>query len=132
MKTILTLSLILFSSLGITSSFAKPSEASGILKLNQDHPKNNIFAVSLFAIDGKQIIKRDNAVWLKPGAHTIRVSATVNLNSRSKLSIKRQKVNNKQDNTLDIFIEDGKTYYVGYDTNDTDPNKWHPVVWKVK
>lgn len=132
MKTILTLSLIIFSSLGITSPFAKPSEASGILKLNQDHPKNNIFAVSLFAIDGKQIIKRDNAVWLKPGAHTIRVSATVNLNSRSKLSIKRQKVNNKQDNTLDIFIEDGKTYYVGYDTNDTDPNKWHPVVWKVK
>lgn len=133
MKTKTMIILLTFSSVLLANPFAKPSQPSGILKMNQPHPSANIFPVSLFEVDGKQIIVRDNSAWLKPGKHTIKVKSKINLDSRSKKLVKRQKVNNlKQDNTLEINIEDGKTYYVGFDTNDQDPNKWHPVVWKVK
>ncbi len=127
--------LLLLTSLIVSANpFAKPSEPSGILRFNQTHPSANIFPVTLFEIDGKQIVNRNPAVWLKPGKHTIKVNSKIDLNSRSKPVISLQKVNTrKQDNfTLDIVVEDGKTYYVGYDTNDRDPNKWRPVLWKVK
>ena len=125
--------LLLFSMQLIASPFVKPSEPSGILKLNQSHPSADIFPVSIFSVDGKQVNIRNNAVWLTPGNHTIRVHSTINLDSRSSALITRQKANNaKQNNTLELTIEDGKTYYVGYDASDRNPNKWRPVVWKTK
>lgn len=125
--------LLLLSTIALANPFAKPSEASGILKMNTPHTSKDIFPVTLFAIDGKQIIRRSNAVWLKPGKHSIRVSASIPLDSRSKTVTTRQKFNNPtSNNTLELTIEEGKTYYVGYDTSERNPNNWRPVVWKVK
>ena len=133
MKNTLLVIILTFSVTIFASPFVKPSEPNGKLNFSQTHISKNIFPVSLYYIDGKQIIKRNNAVWLKPGKHSIRVSSVVNLNSRSKSLRKRIKYNIKnQNNTLEINVEKDKTYYVGLDTNDSDPNKWHPVVWKVK
>ncbi len=133
MKYLLTLLLLFSTFMIVASPFARPSEPNGILRLNQDHPSENIFPVTVYQINGKQILKRNNAVWLKPGTHTIRVTSAIALNQRSKYASKRQKFNNPVEyNTLEIKVEEGKTYYVGYDTNDRDPNKWRPVVWKVK
>jgi len=133
MKKILIITLLLIVNALSASPFVKPSEPSGILKLSQSHPSADIFPVSIFAVDGKQVIKRNTAVWLKPGTHTIRVNSAIPLDSRSRSLIIRQKVNNPKDNnTLELTIEDGKTYYIGYDASDRDPNKWRPVVWKIK
>lgn len=132
MKT-LTLILLLLSTAVLSNPFAKPSEPSGMLKMNIPHTSKDIFPVTLFAVDGKQVIRRNNAVWLKPGKHSIRVNASIPLDSRSTTATSRQKFNNrKSNNTLELTIEDGKIYYVGYDTSERNPNKWHPVVWKVK
>jgi hypothetical protein len=129
----LTLLSIIFSTVVLSNPFAKPSEASGILKMNVPHTSKDIFPVTLFEVDGKQVIRRNNAAWLKPGKHTIRVSASIPLDSRSKAVTTRQKVNNsKNNNTLELIVEDGKIYYIGYDTSERNPNKWRPVVWKIK
>lgn len=125
--------LLLFSTQLFASPFVKPSEPSGILKLSQSHPSADIFPVSIFSVDGKQIINRKNAVWLSPGNHTIRVKSEIGLDSRSTKLITRQKNNNpKGNNTLELSVEDGKIYYIGYDASDRNPNKWRPVVWKIK
>lgn len=125
--------LMAFSTTLIANPYAKPSEPSGMLTLNQAHTAANIFPVTLYEVDGDQVIRRNTAVWLSPGTHTIRVSSKINLDNRSKFVNQRQKFNNSsKNNTLEITVEEGKTYYVGYDTNDRNPNKWRPVVWKVK
>jgi len=132
MKKLTAIMLLLTAILAFASPFAKPSEPSGILKMNTPHTSKDIFPVSLFELDGKQVITRKNAVWLKPGKHSIKVNSLVPLDSRSTHSVTRQKRNNKEKKTLEINVEDGKTYYVGYDTSNRDPNLWTPVVWKVK
>jgi hypothetical protein len=124
--------LLLVSSISFANPFAKPSEAHGILKLNQAHPAADIFPVTLYEIDGKQVLKRDHGVWLKPGKHTIKVSAVVNKNHLNKSITKLQKSQNLNKNSLDITVEKGNIYYVGYDASDSNPNNWQPVVWKVK
>ena len=129
----ITLVLVLFSSIIFANPFVKPSEPNGMLNFSQQHPSKDIFPVSLFAIDGKQIIERKNAVWLKPGTHTLRFRAAINLDQRSKTQIKRQKqVSPRKNNSLEIDVQEGKMYFVGYDTSERDPNLWRPVVWKVE
>ncbi len=131
MKKIIAL-LIFATTLSFANPFAKPSEAHGILRLNQPHPSEDVFPVKIYEIDGKQITSRDNGVWLKPGKHNIRVSAMVNTSQLNKFTTRVQKSYNKDKKILDINVEEGKIYYVGYDASDRNPNNWKPVVWKVK
>jgi hypothetical protein len=133
MKKLFIIFTLLLSGFVSANPFAKPSEPHAIINMGVTHSSKDVFPVSLFEIDGKQIIKRNNAVWLKPGQHSMRFKATIKMDTRSKAVTTRQKTNNpKSNNTLDINLEEGKTYYVGYDTSDRDPNHWKPVVWKVK
>jgi hypothetical protein len=123
----------LFSSYTLFASpFAKPSEASGILNLSIARPSANIFPVTIYAIDGDQTINRNKAIWLKPGVHTISVNSVIDLSNRSKSLLRKHRIKKEDKNELKITIEEGKTYYIGYDANANDPNEWRPVVWKVK
>ncbi len=132
MKTTILFLIFLIDAVS-ANPFVKPSQPSGILDLATNHQSKNIFPVSLYEVDGKQIIKRTNAVWLSPGKHSLKVTSIVNLSQRSTGMTTRQKSNPaKNHNTLEISVEDGKTYYIGYDASDRNPNKWKPVVWKVK
>ena len=124
--------LLLISTISFANPFAKPSEAHGILRLNQPNLSADIFPVKLFEIDGKQVLNRESGVWLKPGTHSIRVSAVINASSRSTTITRLQKSYNKDKKTLEINVEEGNVYYVGYDASDKNPNNWKPVVWKVK
>lgn len=133
MKQITLILFIFTANTLIASPFAKPSEASGILNMSISRPAANIFPVSIYAIDGKQIVNRNSAVWLKPGEHTISVNAIIDISNRRTSLLRRYKTNKQvENNNIKITVEDGKTYYVGFDANDSDPNKWRPVVWKVK
>jgi len=130
-KSILLLTLSL-STVLCANPFAKPSEPNGVLNLSSPQITKDIFPVSIYEIDGKNIISRNTAIWLKPGKHSIKVSSNIDLSYRSHSLTKRQKNLNKNNKTLEINVEDGKMYYVGYDASDRDPNLWKPVVWKVK
>ena len=133
MKGITLILLIFISDSLYASPFAKPSEASGILNMSIARPAANIFPVTLYAIDGKQIVNRNSAVWLTPGEHTISVNAIIDISNRRSSLLRRYKTNKQvENNQIKITVEDGKIYYVGFDANDSDPNKWRPVIWKVK
>ncbi len=128
----LLLLLVAFTTMSFANPFAKPSEPNGILSLNTPHTSQDIFPVSLYEIDGKNIVSRSNAVWLKPGKHRLKMRANVDLSYRSHALLTRNKSLNKNNRILDITVEDGKTYYIGYDTSNNNPNLWKPVIWKVK
>lgn len=133
MKHLNLITLLLLSSLAMASPFVSPSKPHGKLNLGLSHPSQDIFPVSIIEIDGQQVIKRDNAVWLKPGTYTIRVSAIVSKKNRSTAIAKKQNYNgSKTKNSLEVTVEEGKTYFVGYDASNRDSNMWGPVVWKVK
>lgn len=128
----ITLCLALFTAVSLASPFVKPSEPHGLVVFNVNHSAHDIFPVSLYAIDGKQVITRQNAVWLSPGKHTLNVSSTINLTARSNVVTATQKRLNRKKNIIEIDVKEGKKYYVGMDASDNSSNKWRPVVWKVK
>ena len=133
MKKLLLLSTLIFTAILNASPFAKPSEPNGILNLATPHTSRDIFPVVINNIDGRNVPDRSNAVWLTPGKHSIRVRAVVvNLNSRSHALTRRQTKINRINRTLELTVEEGKTYYIGYDTSGRNPNDWKAVVWKVK
>ncbi len=131
MKTTL-LTLILLTSISYSSPFVKPSEPHGLLVFSVSHSSQDVFPVSLYSIDGKQVITRKNAVWLAPGKHTIKVRSTIDLTARSGFVTARQKNNSTKNKALEIDVQEGKKYYIGYDASDDNSNNWKPVVWKVK
>ncbi len=124
--------LILFTSISLSAPFVKPSEPHGMLIFNVSHATQDVFPVSLYSIDGKQVITRQNAVWLSPGKHTIKVNSKINLTARSGVVTARQKITSFRNKSIEIDVKEGKKYYVGYDASDNNSNNWHPVVWKVK
>ena len=132
MKTLLLFTSLFLSTLLAANPFVKPSEPNGTLVLSVNHQSKDIFPVVLYEIDGKQINVRENKVWLKPGIHKIRVRSTIDYNLLNKSLVKRQKFNSKLKSALEVNVEEGKDYYVGYDASSRDPNLWKPVVWKVK
>ena len=103
-----------------------------MLVFSLSHASQDVFPVSLYSIDGKQVITRKNAVWLSPGKHTIKVNSNVDLTARSGFVTARQKNNSFDNKAFEINVKEGKKYYIGYDASDNNSNNWQPVVWKVK
>ena len=132
MKKILFITALIFTTIINANPFAKPSEPSGVLNLGTLHTTKDIFPVVINQIDGQNVVNRNNAVWLKPGKHSIKVSAIVDLSHRSHGITHKQKGFNQKNRDLEINVENGKMYYIGYDTSDSNPNNWKPIVWKVK
>jgi hypothetical protein len=131
MNKIILILLTLCSLNVFSSPFVKPSEPNGMLIFNVSHSTEDVFPVSLYSIDGKQVLTRNNAVWLSPGKHTIRVNSKIDLTGRSAVVTARKK-NNSKNKAIEIDVKEGKKYYVGYDASDDNSNNWQPIVWKVK
>lgn len=132
MNKIILILLTLCSLNVFSSPFVKPSEPNGMLIFNASHASQDVFPVSLYSIDGKQVLTRNNAVWLSPGKHTIRVNSKIDLTGRSGVVTARQKNNSFDNKVIKIDVKEGKKYYVGYDASDNNSNNWQPIVWKVK
>ncbi|MCF6299690.1 MAG: hypothetical protein L3J52_00990 [Proteobacteria bacterium] len=122
-----------FTALAGKNYFAKPSEASGKLILNFNKTASALFAVTLVKINDNEVSPRANAVWLSPGSYQLRFRTTINQayaggSGFNMLKNRRKNLNME----LSVTIEDGKTYYVGYDAKDANSDNWKPVVWKTK
>ena len=132
MKKIITMILMMSSFNLFAGPFAKPSEPHGILKLQQSKPSKDIFAVNVYEINGENIVSRDTGMWLKPGKHVIKMSAVVPLDQLSHSVSRAVKSNSVRNNSLEVNVEEGKVYYIGYDASERDPKQWKPVIWKIK
>ncbi len=127
-----TLSTLAFSVSALATPFTSPSKPSAKLVMNQPHVTQQLFAMNLVQVDGKNVQNRGGVVWLKPGQYDLSFNAQVNQNfTQGQLS--RAETRSKDfNNDMNITLEAGKTYYMAYDAKDTDSDNWKPVVYKTK
>ncbi len=133
MKYLFTL-LLLTGHLAVAASpFANPNEPSAKLVLdNPPFGANQMFPLTLRAINNKNISKRDQAVWLKPGKHVLTFSDDdFHLYFKAKQNKNTRKVR-QINNRVEITLEAGKTYYMAFDARHQDHKKWHPMVYKIQ
>ena len=138
MKKLIFITLITLSVTAISSPYVKPSEPNGVVRFNYSAIGNyfgeRISPVSLTEVDGERVLRRRGAVWLSPGKHTLRVEvngANQVLGSNRFVRSQRNK-NSIEQKTVDVFIEEGKIYFVGFDTRSKNPNDWQTVVWGIQ
>ncbi|GAB4123406.1 MAG: hypothetical protein Tsb0027_21310 [Wenzhouxiangellaceae bacterium] len=110
---------------------ASPSEPHGLVVTSVDLEAQNIYSVYAVAVNGQELARRENALWLKPGEHTIKAvnKTTLNRNFVPGLRGDRSR-ESMQPLTLDV--EAGKTYYVGLKADSGRRADWQLVVWKIE
>ncbi len=114
----------------VASPFAKPSEDSAKLVLGHSQPTKQLFEMRLQAVNGENVLDRGQAVWLKPGEYELTFSSKIdNRHTKNQVSVALKKDRNLQ-NTINITVDGGKTYYMAYDASDRDRQNWKPVVYK--
>jgi len=115
-----------------TYKFPKNSEPHAKISLGFGSTKDEVDPAVVYAIDGIDIGVRDHYIALSPGKHTLLCRARFDVNDYDYKIPKGQRFENTvENNTLDITVEAGKTYFIGYSLKDIDIKKWKPVVFKV-
>jgi len=131
--TILMILLTTMSNLCLAENyFSNPKKPSAKLILDSQKSTESLASVTLLNINGNEVIPRSNAVWLKPGKYTLKFASNIQNNAVNSGSSKIRNKRKNTPNTLDIILDEGKTYYIAYDTHNSDINKWQPIVWKTE
>lgn len=128
----LTLLLVLLSTATPAQDFiANPSEPHGLVVTSVDLEAQNIYSVYAVAVNGQELARRENALWLKPGEHTIKAvnKSTLNRNFVPGLRGDRSRESMQP---LTLNVEAGKTYYVGLKADSGRRADWQLVVWKIE
>lgn len=107
--------------------FVSPDQAHGKLVLSVKRSAENIYPVEIVAVNGQEVPNRSTAVSMAPGEYELklRLEGTVNLEDLPGITPRRAPT----ETSLRIKVEEGKTYYLGYQYDD---GTWKAVVWKTK
>lgn len=134
-KHLITLVTLLVAGSGVIASdtdfIASPKEPHAIVIGSVERPGHQIFPVVITEINGRRIIDREEAVWLKPGTYEItatraRVDLTLAGATRSAGNYARAQ------NTIELTVEEGKHYYIGLHASGSDRAQWKVVNWKTE
>lgn len=127
--------LLMVISLSISAKeFKSPKngEPHASIELGYGSSKHNAQPVYIYHIDGIDVSKK-TYVTLVPGKHIIKCKSTVDLNKYDHLIPKGEKFENSdKNNTIELTVEKGKTYYLGFSTKSEKLDDWKPVVFKVE
>jgi len=126
--------LLLWSTLicAQTYKFPKNSEPHGSISLGFGSTKDEIDPAVIYGVDGIDIGERDHYIALAPGKHVLKCRARFDVNTYDYKIPKGQHFKNTaKNNTLEIMIEVGKIYRIGFSVKGTDIKKWKPVIFKV-
>lgn len=110
---------------------ASPSEPHGLVVTSVDREAENIYSVYAVAVNGQELARRENALWLKPGEHTIKAINKTTLD-RSFVPGRRGDRSRKPVTPLTLNVEAGKTYYVGLKADGSRRSDWQLVVWQIE
>jgi len=111
------------------AAIASPGEPHGVVRTDVQKTAQQIFPVSIVEIDGDQVSVDDQiAVLLKPGKHVLKVRGGTDMDNT--FGLQHQIGNTGGDNSLEIMVEAGKTYYVGGKVD--RKSYWSPVIWKTE
>jgi hypothetical protein len=114
--------------------FVSPSEPHGHVSGAINQPARSLYRVEITEINGKLVGSgRSEGVWLTPGDYTIQArKARVRTDFTSAVGRSSSQRHNPENNTIELTVEEGKTYYLALDTSSQRRAEWEVVVWKTE
>ncbi len=94
-----------------------------------NRPVDCVFSVNVYSIDGRRVVKTPLAFNIEPGKYTIKASATADLNLCMPAISNARTVSIPP---LEIEVEAGKSYFIGYNASANNRRDWKLEVWKVE
>lgn len=130
--------------------FVSPSEPHGVVTGIIDQPAKELWAVNITDVNGVRTT-REEGVWLKPGTYTISAKASGKsttfarsvgrdldgrvggVDRRRTTAVGRDtRTRDRDDLSIELEVEEGKTYYIALDTTSHNRRDWKLVNWRVK
>jgi len=106
---------------------AKGDEPYGVVVGSVGKRAEYIYPVEIVEVDGNNLFPRE-AVWLKPGKHTVTVRGFVTnppgLRSASRFNLRQD----ESSNTIELVVEEGKTYMIGLKNEPRETTQPYRVV----
>lgn len=110
---------------------ASPSEPHALVVTSVDLEARNIYSVYAVAVNGQELARRENALWLKPGEHTIKAINKTSLNRNFVPGLRGDR-SRESISPLTLNVEAGKTYYMGLQADGGRRSDWQLVVWQIE
>jgi hypothetical protein len=106
------------------------TEPHGIVVIATQQANSNNYPVRIHEIDDEAVLGSQNAYWLSPGRHTLRVAAILT-DVRPMIREVRETRADHEGHVLEINIEEGKRYVIAAHRTDGRAGDWEPVVLEV-
>ncbi|MFU8830615.1 MAG: hypothetical protein ACNA7J_00540 [Wenzhouxiangella sp.] len=114
--------------------FVSPTQPHGHVSGAIDQPARGLYRVEITEINGELVGRgRSEGVWLKPGDYTIQARrAQVRTDFTGAVGRSSSQRHIPENNTVELTVEEGKTYYLALDTSSRHRADWQVVVWKTE
>lgn len=111
---------------------AGSDEPHGVVTSGPSQAAKNLFRVTIVEINGERIGERHSMpIRLTPGSHQIRAAAA-EIGTRPAGTLSKTYRRQRPEMTLDLDIEEGKTYYIALQAEGQDRSQWRLVNWKTE
>lgn len=106
---------------------ATSDQAHAVVRGDVGRRSEGIYPVTIVNIDGQEIPARKGPVSVTPGKHRFVVLGGVDLRNAFGTSVV---IDADLDQSIEIDVQQGVTYYLGAEAQRNTPKRWRPVVWK--
>ncbi len=127
-RKVMISAVVCLSALSILPALASSEKARIVTSVND--PLSCMFSVYVYEINGKQVTKTPLAFNIEPGKYTIKAQAAVSTKyCKPTLSAISRPL---RIDPMEIEVEAGKSYFIGFDAKSENRRDWHLEVWKVE
>lgn len=128
-----SLLLLLSAVIAVSTAWATPiadkNDPHAVVRLNVSKQANQIFPVSVYKIDGEEIVPRDGVIRLTPGEHELFARGEVRRDLVPGIS---RDANPERAHGLSFNFEAGKEYFLGLKANSGNSDDWELIIWKER
>ena len=132
MKNIILTIVLITGSLFATQgkSNEQKSTDKAMIDLSPNKPVHKLFPLTLLSINGESVNHRNEMVMLEPGTYQLKFLSNIDLSFFSEGDrILRSKINQRKYNdSLELVVESGNIYYLGFDASSAKIEEWKPVL----
>lgn len=113
--------------------FVNPNEPHGVVTGIINLPAKELFSVDITEVNGRRTSRKEG-IWLKPGTYRIHATnAKIDLRRTAALGRDiRPRTSIREAMTIELEVEQGKTYYLALDTSSHNRADWKLVNWMVE
>jgi hypothetical protein len=132
MKRTVLLIVIIFGSIFTVNVIAEEKKPSAkvMVDLSPNKPVQKLFPLTLLSINGDSVIHRNDMIMLEPAKYHLKFYANIDLNYFIEGDrILKSKINQrKYQDSLDLEVEAGHVYQLGFDASSVKTEEWRPVL----